>query len=72
MSMVKVRVSADIGELMRFYFVTCEPPYFYLRCQRCDQREFLPWDPRLRTREAHDLLLLHARQCHSINYADAG
>jgi hypothetical protein len=61
MTPIKVRVGADIATLMRFYFAECDPPYFYLRCRGCDRREFLPWDPRLRAREALDLLLAHGK-----------
>jgi hypothetical protein len=60
---IKVRVNGDIVALMEFYFIICEPPYFYLRCRSCDRREFLPWDPRLRTQKAHALLLEHGQQC---------
>jgi hypothetical protein len=60
-TLVKVKVGAV--KLMKFWYVLCEPPYFYLRCRICDQREFLPWDPRMRTAEAHELLLQHGKQC---------
>jgi hypothetical protein len=60
---VKVRVGADIASLIRYYFIDCEPPYFYGRCRSCDKREFLPWDARLRTQEAHELLLQHGKEC---------
>jgi hypothetical protein len=63
MTEIKVKISGDTAQLMRWWFITCEPPYFYLRCRNCDRREFLPWDPRLRTQTAHEILVQHGREC---------
>jgi len=58
---IKVKVPADIRQLMECWYVTLEPPYWYLRCRNCDLRRHLPWDARLRTQEAHELLLQHGK-----------
>jgi hypothetical protein len=60
---VRVKVPGDVYELMRWWFVTLEPPYWYLRCRGCDLRRFLPWDARLRTQTAHEELLQHGKAC---------
>ena len=60
----QIKVPTDIRLLMKLgWFVTIEPPYWYLRCRRCGLRRHLPWDIRLRTKEAHDLLCQHGKQC---------
>lgn len=60
---IDVKISGDIAQLMRWYFVTLEPPYWYLRCHACDCRHHLPWDERIRTQEAHETLVRHGRRC---------
>ena len=55
----------------RSIVVTLEPPYWYLRCRGCDLRRHLPWDARLRTQEAHELLLQHGKECGGDEYPDA-
>jgi hypothetical protein len=59
----KVKAPADIRQLMPWWFVTIEPPYWYLRCRSCDLRRHLPWDARWRTPEAHEFLLQHGKRC---------
>jgi hypothetical protein len=59
----EVKCPSDIHQLMRWWFITLEPPYWYLRCRGCGLRRHLPWDARLRTHEAHELLLQHGREC---------
>jgi hypothetical protein len=67
---IKVPIPGDIRQLMRCWFVKLEPPYWYLRCRHCNQRFHLPWDPRLRTQEAHEILLAHGKQCDAIERSD--
>jgi RNase P subunit RPR2 len=67
----RVKIPGDVMQLMRLgFFVTLEPPYWYLRCRHCNQRFYLPWDARLRTEEAHEILLAHGKQCDAIQRSD--
>jgi hypothetical protein len=60
---IRVKIPGDIAQLMKLSFhLSLEPPYWYLRCKHCNQRFHLPWDPRLRTQEAHEILLAHGKQ----------
>jgi hypothetical protein len=61
--MLHVKVAAEEQQLMADWVVVLEPPYWVLRCRGCGQLNYLPWDARLRTRQAHDGLLQHGRQC---------
>jgi hypothetical protein len=63
MTEFRVKAPADIRQLMRWWFITLEPPYWYLRCRRCGLRRYLPWDLRLRTQEVHELLIRHGTEC---------
>ena len=63
MAEIKVKIPGDICQLMDRWFVTLEPPYWYLRCRHCNLRRYLPWDARLRTEEAHATLLAHGQEC---------
>jgi hypothetical protein len=60
---IKVRIPGDVRQLMDSWFVTIEPPYWYLRCRFCDLRRHLPWDARWRTDEALKSLLTHSQDC---------
>ena len=59
----KVKVPGDIYQLADCWHVSVEPPYWYLRCRGCDQREYLPWDARMRIQDAVEGLLRHGREC---------
>jgi hypothetical protein len=61
---LKVKVPGDMVRLMRWCWLSIEPPYWYLRCKACDRRYSLPWDVRQRTAEAIEILTQHdGRDC---------
>jgi hypothetical protein len=60
---IRVKIPGDVAQLRKLgFFVTLEPPYWYLRCRHCNERFHLPWDPRLRTADAHEKLLAHGKR----------
>jgi len=63
----RVRTPADVSLLSEWYWIKLEPPYWYLRCYCCNQRQYLPWDERQRTKEALSLLTEHGRECAAKN-----
>jgi hypothetical protein len=67
----KVKIPSDIHQLLKWYFVTIEPPYWYLRCRGCDQRNYVPWDARLRTQDAIETLRRHGEACCESHHGSA-
>ena len=63
----RVKVPADVALLSEFYWIKLEPPYWYLRCCYCDQRQLLPWDEQRRTKTAIAMLTEHGQQCAAKN-----
>jgi hypothetical protein len=61
----RVKIPSDVLQLTQWYFVKLEPPYWYLRCCHCGQRQYLPWDERLRTETALATLIEHGSHCAS-------
>jgi hypothetical protein len=55
--LIRVKVPGDIAQLMK-------------RGLHCNERFYLPWDPRLRTQEAREKLIAHGRQ-HSTEVTEA-
>src|SRR5262249_43835026 len=62
MAECKVKFHGDGRQLRGKFFITLEPPYWYLRCITCNRRWYLPWDSRMRTDDAMQQLIDHGKQ----------
>lgn len=62
MAKCKVKIPGDVMQLHGKFFITLEPPYWYLRCVACNKRWHLPWDARWRTEGAFQQLVDHGKQ----------
>ena len=60
---ISVKIPQDVLALDQHFDVSLQPPYWYLRCWRCGETSYLPWDPVTRTKHAVQVLLDHGRAC---------